>query len=285
MRRLLRYFLSVLLILFVSAQLCAQVRRAVVIGIGQYEDEEWSVIHGDRDVAIVKQMLDESGYDDIQTLVNSQATKAAIVCQFKRLANKCNVGDMVYIHFSGHGQRMTDLNGDEDDGWDEAWIPYGAKLKYSSNYKGEKHLSDDEIGYWMTKIRQKVGNKGEILLVVDACHSGDSSRGMDSICVRGVFNDFVIPNSKPKTKVSKIKEDWLTLSACKSYQLNSELPSRYGRLSYALFSNRDKLRTLSNSELINLIKEYMETTRTSGMRPQSPILTGAINTYQFKKVF
>jgi hypothetical protein len=262
-----------------------KIRHGLIIGIGHYEDKTWSLIHGDKDVTIVKKMLTEVGYTDVTTLVNEQATKKAIIQQFQRLVDKCEVGDVIYIHFSGHGQRMTDVNGDEDDGWDEAWIPYDAKMEYSKTYHGEQHLSDDEIGRWMTKLRSKVGASGQILLVVDACHSGNSSLGLDSNCVRGAFNDFIIPQPKVKHNSTKLMENWLTLSACKSYQLNSELPSHYGRLTYALYENRRKLATLTNDELLHLIEKYMDDTLVSGMRPQSPILTGNTSVYYVKNIF
>ena len=44
---------------------------------------------------------------------------------------------------------------------------------------GEKHLIDDEINVLLTDIRKKIGEEGAMLVVVDACHSGDSSRGED----------------------------------------------------------------------------------------------------------
>lgn len=278
-----RFFLF-LVLLWSTCPVSAQVGRAVVIGIGQYADKEWNVIHGDRDVVIVEQMLQEFGYEDIHTLVNEQATKQAIVEQFCYLAEHCGKGDRVYVHFSGHGQRMSDIDGDEEDGWDEAWIPYDACLKYSSSYTGTRHLSDDEIGYWMTRIRRKIGKEGQLLLVVDACHSGDSSRNLDTVCVRGVFRDFVIPVTVKQNR-QKIREEWLTLSACKSYQLNCELPTKYGRLTYALFSNRLLLPGLSNEELLQLVKDYMDQNRTGGMRPQSPELTGERMKYSINKLF
>ncbi|MCM1139975.1 MAG: caspase family protein, partial [Muribaculum sp.] len=193
-------------------------RHGLVIGLGEYQDKAWSKIHGDRDVPIVKDMLTKCGYTDIVTLVNKQATKAGITSAFSQLAERCKKGDVVYIHFSGHGQQITDVNGDEDDGWDEAWIPYDAMYAYSNSYKGEKHLIDDEIAMWMGKIKSKIGATGNLLLVVDACHSGDSSRDDiedDEIYIRGAEKDFIIPLKKKPSKIAKTKENWLTLTACR----------------------------------------------------------------------
>jgi hypothetical protein len=31
-------------------------------------------------------------------------------------------GDIIYLHFSCHGQPFEDMNGDEADGWDESYL-------------------------------------------------------------------------------------------------------------------------------------------------------------------
>ena len=111
----------------------AQTRRALVIGLGKQEDPAWQKINGDKDVPLVKEMLGRAGFDKqhIRTLVNEQATKAAIVQAFMTMAQTAKKGDIVYIHFSGHGQQMRDRNGDEADGLDRKsgsilrlWFPY-----------------------------------------------------------------------------------------------------------------------------------------------------------------
>ena len=112
---------KITVILFLNALcLCsfAGTRRALVIGIGEYEDPAWGQVHGDRDAGAVAGMLRENGFRDLSVLVGREATKAAIVAQFELLAGRCETGDTVYVHFSGHGQLMTDVDGDESDGWD-----------------------------------------------------------------------------------------------------------------------------------------------------------------------
>jgi len=253
---------------FLPVSMSAQTRRALVIGIGEQKDKNWAKINGDKDVAYVQQMLSIAGYKSVQTLVNNQATKAGIVTVFKRLASQCTGGDVVYIHFSGHGQLVTDVNGDEDDGWDESWIPYDAYKKYCKEDKGEKHLVDDEINVLLTAIKNKIGEQGKLLVVVDACHSGDSSRGDDlDETVRGVYDKFEIPVTR-KAKTNKPAEQWLTLSACKDYQLNQELKSpQVGKLTYALY-----MLSKDGALTIDAIERFMK--RYRSRLPQSPVLTG-----------
>ena len=261
----------IVVLLFLSVPMSAQTRRALVIGIGEQRDKSWAKINGDKDVAYVQKMLKDAGYKEVRTLINKQATKARIVTAFNSLTNRCQIGDIVYIHFSGHGQLVTDVNGDETDGWDEAWIPYDAYKKYCNEDKGEKHLVDDEINVLLTAIKNKIGEQGKLLVVVDACHSGDSSRGDDlNETVRGVYDEFVIPVKK-KTRTNKPVEQWLTLSACKDYQLNQELKSpQVGKLTYALY-----MLSKDGALTIEAIDRFMK--RYRSRLPQAPVLTGVKN--------
>ena len=99
-----------LFLLSVSLPLQAQTRRALVIGIGQQEDKAWNKINGDKDVPLVQVMLKNAGFKSVTTLVNRQATKVGIVGAFKRMVASCKQGDVVYVHYSGHGQQMTDVH-------------------------------------------------------------------------------------------------------------------------------------------------------------------------------
>lgn len=248
-------------------------KRALVIGVGKQEDKNWTKINGDKDVFYVQRILGKAGYTDVHTLVNEQATKAAVVAAFKKLTIRCVTGDIVYIHFSGHGQQVTDTNGDEIDGWDEAWITYDAYLRYGSKDKGEKHLIDDEVNILLTGIRKKIGDSGKLLVVVDACHSGDSSRGDENEIVRGVKDEFVIPTRKIG-RSAKAPERWITLSACEDYQLNQEMATpKVGKLTYALYSISQK-----KEITMEAIVQFMQKNR--GRYPQNPILTGETSKYK-----
>lgn len=266
--KLMLLILSAISLFVTPLQLSAQTKRALVIGLGEQEDKNWGKINGDKDVPYVEAMLLGVGYKEITTLVNKEATKVRIVNEFQKLASRCNVGDIVYIHFSGHGQQVTDVDGDEEDGLDEAWIPYDAYLKYGENDRGEKHLIDDEINVLLTDIRKKIGEGGAMLVVVDACHSGDSSRGEDiGETVRGVSDRFVIPVSK-RGHAKKGTEQWLTLSACTDYQLNQELHTpQVGKLTYVLYS-------ISQDRKVTKRAIEWRMWKYRSRLPQTPVLTG-----------
>ena len=121
------------ILLLLSLSVSAQTKRALVIGLGEQQDKAWNKINGDKDVPLVQTVLKNAGFKSLTTLVNRQATKAGIVRVFKQMAASCRKDDVVYIHYSGHGQQMTDVHNDEKDGLDECWIPYDACRKETSN--------------------------------------------------------------------------------------------------------------------------------------------------------
>ena len=275
--------LIIYLFLLLSLSVTSQTKRALVVGLGQQQDKAWNKINGDKDVSIVQGMLKSAGFKSVTTLVNQQATKAGIIGAFKRMAASCKQGDVVYIHYSGHGQQMTDVHNDETDGLDECWIPYDAYRKACKTYHGEKHLTDDELNVYLNAIRDKIGAKGKLLVVIDACHSGDGTRGDEDEVVRGVEEVFeavksliIGDNDKEKVinqKAKPLAERWITLSACKSDQVNIEMKNpAVGKLTYALWMELKNGDKINNEEFIKRIRKFVN--RNTSSRPQQPVMTG-----------
>ncbi|MBR3616490.1 MAG: caspase family protein [Bacteroidaceae bacterium] len=271
------FFFSLIQALPCFAQLPA--KRALVFGLGEQQDASWGKINGDKDIEYIVPLLQSAGYTDIVTLKNSQATKAAMLKAFEELAGRCGEGDAVYVHYSGHGQLMTDINGDEQfkwsgrhAQWDEAWIPYDAYMMYGPNDRGEKHLSDDEVARCLSAVRESIGPEGELVVVVDACHSGDATCG-DVPPVRGIDVKFTIPMSSDAPLEKPIEEQWLTVSACKPYQLNAEMNTpKVGKLTYALYTLGLGILDKENDEMQKTLAGFMDENK--GHLPQSPVVSG-----------
>ena len=291
-----------------SLSVTAQTKRAIVIGLGEQQDKAWNKINGDKDVPLVQAMLKNADFKSVMTLVNQQATKVGIVGAFKRMTASCKHGDVVYIHYSGHGQQMTDVHNDERDGLDECWIPYDAYRKASKTYHGEKHLTDDELNVYLNAIRNKIGAKGKLLVVIDACHSGDGTRGEDDDIVRGVEDTLVVDSQNARglyetfeaiksffvgdngkenvinTKAKPLAERWITISACRSDQVNVEMKSpTVGKLTYALWMELKNVDKVGNDEFMKRIRKFVN--RNTSSRPQQPEMTGEdINKYNITDI-
>lgn len=231
----------------------AQTKRALLVGVSDYgnpreDPDKWANISGANDVALLSPLFKKQGFA-VTTLVDKQATYANITGALKKVVKDAKKGDIVYLHFSMHGQPFEDLNGDEADGWDEALIPVDAQMRYvKGKYEGKNHLLDDEMEKYFGQIRSKIGTTGELFVVLDACHSGTASRG-DGDHVRGVRDGFTrsgkayTPNRTKETndyfKVPTVagQSPVTFLEACRSYQQNKEVLDRdtktwYGSLSY-----------------------------------------------------
>lgn len=254
--------------MLVCAGVHAGVKRALVIGIGAYPASSgWTQINGDKDIPVVEKMLTANGFKkaDIVRLSNEKATFAAICMEMERMISKAEKGDFVYIQFSGHGQQITDRNGDETDGYDEAWVPYDAPLRYAKGkYEGERHITDDKLNGWLHRLRQRVGPNGKIIVVADACHSGDGTRGtqeeeqQQKVVIRGTSDNFVIPGiTRPATPATNYPIEWISISACKPYQCNYEYKGM-GSLTYALYQEKDQLQKLTGKQLHQRIRSSIQ---------------------------
>lgn len=226
----------------------AQRKRAFLVGISHYDTAltgyQWNNINGVEDVNLLSPILKKQGFQTT-SLLDEQAIYDNIIRQLSSFIKSTKKGDIVYLHFSTHGQPVEDLNGDEEDGWDEAIVPIDAyKMYKKGNYEGKKHLLDDQLNEYVKQLRKKIGTKGFLYVVIDACHAGTSSRTNDET-VRGTkvgftYNNKVFKPSIQKKSHYKIEANpklskVLFIEACRPDQVNTEIKvgdKRYGPLSY-----------------------------------------------------
>lgn len=264
-------------------------KRALIIGIGAYPDVDygWPVIHGDNDIAYATATLLANGFSKskIDSLRNEQATGQAICNAFKRLIASAQTNDVVYIHFSGHGQQITDLDGDEEDGYDEAWVAYDALQEPTPNYHGEHHITDDQLNAWLKQLRQKVGINGRIIVISDACHSGTSTRDITEPAeIRGAHAKFELNGVKHPYKGQRTIE-WISISACADNECNRQHRladgNQCGSLTYALYLLRGSLSSIAADQLSALLNK---TIKELVVRPQNPLveLPDTNNQYLFE---
>ena len=212
------------------------------------------------------------------SLVDRQATHAGITKAFEKLIKNCKKGDLVYLHFSMHGQPFEDLNGDEPDGWDEALSPVDAQMYFEKGkYEGKNHLIDDELEKYVSAIRNKLGTAGKLFVVLDACHSGTSSRGDDDH-VRGVREGFTRSGKYYTPDRSREQNDYFRVStavgqapvtfieACRSYQVNKEILNNenktwYGSLSFYIAKTMSSIKIDKSGKWIDAVKTGMKNDR------------------------
>ncbi len=180
-KKFLTLFLS-FSILFLGFSYKKSKKLALIVGISKYQ-RQWGKLNTETDVKLIKETLIKKGFkkENIVVLKDKEANKKNITKVFKEhLIDQAEEGDILVFHFSGHGQQVIDLNNDEADGYDEALVPYDANAYYSKNYKGENHLIDDELNLMIYDARKKIGEKGSLMFIIDACYSGTISRGKNA---------------------------------------------------------------------------------------------------------
>lgn len=255
------------------------INRALVVGISDYprlkqKDASWSQIHGANDALMIKKTLKQQGFQ-VATLINKDATAANIRKALDRLQSQATRGDIVYIHFSCHGQPVEDMNGDEADGWDEAIVAYDAwKIAVKGIYEGKCHIVDDELNKRFISLRKKIGTAGFVYVVVDACHSGSIDRGEENDemeFVRGTKLGFSISHKKYMPRIDarpnipikseKGMADICMLEACRSYQSNYEFKQNgtyYGPLSFYVNQVLNHHKLSADDRWIREVKKLMD---------------------------
>lgn len=174
------------LILFILFSYALHAEKyALIVAIGDYPEpgrNGWGKISSANDVPLVKTALENQGFQtgNITLLQDGAATKEGIKAAFDKLISKVQPGDIVVVHFSSHGEQIEDDNDDEVDYLDECIVPYGAVYSPDKNRFKEYapgYFRDDEFGQKVTLLRNKLTAKGDLLVLLDACHSGTGTRG------------------------------------------------------------------------------------------------------------
>lgn len=270
--------LSIIIALLISVNATAQKKLALIVAVGTYmPGSNISSIASLNDIKYIKAVLKNNGFipANIATLENAKATKAAILLSLDGVAKKAGAGDVVLLHFSMHGQQIRDqregLGKDEDDGYDEALIPYDVKKPqyFPGVYTGEKHLRDDDLGPKFIAIRNKLGRNGSLLVLIDACHSGTATRAAEFISSRGEPVPFLDPENPIQKLVNLPAKDnffdalsdsasnMVVISGSGPHQVNLQTEisvagkkEQVGSLSYGFYKAMTGLEKESNYETL-----------------------------------
>ena len=176
-------------------------KRALIIAIGDYGTPAANPLTGQplrpyrdlnsgNDVVLVRGALEHQGFlpANIRVVRDAEAGVNGMRAAFQRLVRETEEGDVVVVHYSGHGHRIGNDNPEEDDepdGFDEVLVPYAAPDESYEGYDGSLHFRDDELGEVIAEIRGRAGPRGNVTVFLDACYSGTGTRGEDDLPSRG----------------------------------------------------------------------------------------------------
>jgi hypothetical protein len=110
--------------------------------------------------------------DHVTVVQSLDATTARIESELVSLAEKAGPEDAVLFSYCGHGTQIPDLNGDEEDGWDEALATAEdlPGVVTTADFLG-RFLSDDRLAELLGKFRTR-----NVTVLFDSCHSGTAVR-------------------------------------------------------------------------------------------------------------
>jgi len=178
-------------------------KKALLIGIN-YLNTPYELSGCICDVERMKRFLETKGFNnfDMMTdLSDIKPTRINILNKIKNFISDAIDGDLLFIHFSGHGSYTYDLNKDEIDGNDEAIV--SCDLEY---------IIDDEIKSILNQFSKK---NISIIGLFDSCHSGTM---MDLKFNYDYFENKYIENTRNNECLGNI----LMISGCKDNQTSSE---------------------------------------------------------------
>jgi hypothetical protein len=178
--------------------------HALLIGIDDYGDgigrdgALYRPLHGCvRDILDVERFLLDAGVtaERITRLIaplpggpgndlprSAKPTYENIVCAWQHVISTAKPGDVVYIHYSGHGGRSATLfPAFKSNGLDESIAPCDINQPLTGRY-----LRDVEIAVLLKQMAQR-----ELLttLVLDSCYAGSATRGSEVAARRGDRDD------------------------------------------------------------------------------------------------
>ncbi|KAH3680207.1 hypothetical protein WICMUC_000472 [Wickerhamomyces mucosus] len=147
---------------------CSGKKKALLVGIN-YIGTSNQLRGCINDVHNVRNFLIQNGYDegDIVVLTDDQTQRIKvpfrenIIKAIGWLVNGAEPNDSLFFHYSGHGSQVKDVDGDEDDGYDETIVPL--------DFETEGQIIDDELHDRLVKPL-KPGVR--LTALFDSCHSG-----------------------------------------------------------------------------------------------------------------
>lgn len=261
-------------------------KYALLIGVSEYKrtgdtDVEWWNLNSKPDIAALKQVLTRKfnfSPNEIRTLTTRQeTTRQSILSTFKDLVNKVQAGDIVYIHYSGHGAQILDDNGDELDGLDESIVP----SDYKTRKDGSRNIRDDEIGIFLNELKTK--NPATVIFTFDSCFSGTITRGGRQL-VRGESYQGKTPKINPKASADdssgilpqkSLSSNVIIISATRSDQTAKETDDdSYGKMGALTFGLVKALSESNPNTTYRDIFDRVQSLVSQRVQDQSPQIEG-----------
>ncbi|KAI0245292.1 peptidase C14, caspase domain-containing protein [Lactifluus subvellereus] len=177
--------------------------------------------------------------DSDQQDPHSNPTKSNIIRAMQWLVQDAKPNDSLFFHYSGHGGQTEDLDGDEDDGYDEVIYPV--------DYETAGHIVDDYSTEGKIKEPNLTVEASQGLLGAVSSYARGDMRGV----LKSVTGFVKTATTARQTKSSPA--DVISWSGCKDSQTSADAVedgSPTGAMSYAFIAALTEQPQQSYQELL-----------------------------------
>lgn len=257
--------------------------RAVLIGVSEYVNLDADLAGPANDVRLMADMLHRRGVDQVTLLAEGPGAippdRAAILSALDAAVAASAAGDTLVIYFSGHGSQAPDMNGDEEGGYDEIFLPRDAGRWNGALGAVENAILDDEFN----AIARAALERGvKLVAILDACHSATGFRALDATGGTARYIDpetLDIPevDATAGTPLPPMTGDFVFLYAAQSDQRAFEYPvdgDWYGDFTRNLVNVLDTSPGLSWEQAVAAVTTRIRAH--SGQPAQTPDIEGTL---------
>jgi|GEM_PF-2813577 len=281
-------------ILFILATQLLATQRALLVGVTKYPNLD-TIFHlqgPENDVNLIRRVLIQRGFDSTKIWQYTEKSvqkpdRKVILKALERMADSSARGDLVYMHFSGHGSLAhTNDTIAEPDGFDELFLARDASQWDDKVGTVPGAIADDEFGAAIDRIRAKGAS---VVVAFDACHSGTMTRGgADSIRFRMVPSTLLTANKTIKKTVTEraVTKELAPLVSIYAVGSHQKAPEAYlpfdpdvPRHSYGLLSYTLATALLQNfaSDYAQLGQQISQAYRSAGFMDLDPMIEGDVH--------
>ena len=221
-------------------------KRALLIGCNYTATPSVRLQGCINDVVNVRNtLIDAYGYKDSNIYVLRDddklrlPTKANILYAITNIIAMSSAADTVWIHYSGHGTQIRDINGDETDSQDECIVP--------CNYNVAGFITDDDL---VAIIKNA---KCQMILCFDSCNSGTACDLQYSINYNRGALSAIVNNSRAISGANIVM-----MSGCRDPQTSADAYDMLARQGCGAFTNSLIESLRSNSHNVSLLKLYSD---------------------------
>lgn len=183
-------------------------RKALLFALNDYPGSENDLngcLNDQRDVEATLKAL-YPGFV-IKKFANEQVTWQCFIYEVTKAIGELKDGDFLLVHYSGHGTQVTDVHGDDDDGYDEGI------------YLHDGVVIDDDIKSSLLGIP----DGATVVLAFDSCFSGTITRAINNAKPKFMAPDKSVPlRTKKRIRIPKEDMKWMVFSGCREDQTSAD---------------------------------------------------------------